>query len=72
MAHVSAASSDDGRVEHFIRRRALRPARAAARTAVFLLKVLPNLPSRPVDRVTAAPVRERVCYPTTRGMVEGS
>ena len=71
MAHVSAASSDDGRVEHFIRRRALRPARAAARTAVFLLKVLPNLPSRPVDRVTAAPVRERVCYPTTRGMVEG-
>jgi len=38
---------------------------------VFLLKVLPNLPSRPVDRVTAAPVRERVCYPTTRGMVEG-
>ena len=71
MAHVFAASSDEARVERFVRRRAFRPARAAARTAVFLLKVLPNLPSRPVDWVTSAPVRERVCYPTSRGMVEG-
>ena len=45
--------------------------RAAANTAVFLLKVLPNLPSRPVDWVTAAPVRERVCYPTAQGLGEG-
>jgi hypothetical protein len=45
--------------------------RAAANTAAFLLKVLPNLPSRPVDWLTPAPVRERVCYPTAQGLVEG-
>src|SRR6188472_987279 len=45
--------------------------RAAANTAAFLFKVLPNLPSRPVDWVTAAPVRDQVCYQTTQGMVEG-
>jgi dienelactone hydrolase len=49
----------------------LRPVRAAANTAIFLLKVLPTLPSRPVDWVTATPVRERVCYPTRDGVVEG-
>jgi hypothetical protein len=45
--------------------------RAATRTAVFLLKVLPNLPSRPVDWVTVTPVRDRVCYLTAHGPVEG-
>lgn len=45
--------------------------RAAARTAVFLLKVLPMLPSRPIDWVTAAPVVRRVTYPTTTGFAEG-
>src|SRR4029079_15091602 len=45
--------------------------RAAANTAVFLLKVLPNLPSRPVDWVTVTPVRDRVCYLTAHGPVEG-
>ena len=48
-----------------------RSLKAAARTAVFLLKVLPTLPSRPVDWVTAVPVRKRVQYPTTQGPVEG-
>jgi hypothetical protein len=43
--------------------------RAAARTATFFLKVLPMLPSGPIDRVTAAPVVERVRYPTRAGEV---
>ena len=34
-------------------------ARAAAKTAVFLLKVYRMLPSRPLDRVTPRPVVER-------------
>lgn len=45
--------------------------RAATRTAVFLLKLFPMIPSRPVDWVTATPVIERVPYPTARGMAEG-
>src|SRR5688500_16718726 len=48
-----------------------RPLRAAARTAVFSLKVLPMLPSKPVDWVTAAPLVERVRYPTPLGLAEG-
>lgn len=44
---------------------------AAGRTAAFLLKVLPTLPSRPVDWVTPAPVVERVRYPAPTGDVEG-
>jgi hypothetical protein len=44
--------------------------RASARTAVFFLKVLPMLPSRPVDWVTHTPVVERVRYPGLEGMVE--
>jgi dienelactone hydrolase len=51
--------------------RTLQSLKAAVSTTIFLLKVLPTLPSRPMDWVTATPVRERVCYPTARGMVEG-
>ncbi len=51
--------------------RATRPIRAAARTAVFFLKVLPMLPSKPVNWVTSPPVIEHVRYPTRHGQVEG-
>ncbi len=50
---------------------ATRPARAVARAAVFLLKVYPMLPSRPVDWVTKEPVIEKVRYPTNFGQAEG-
>lgn len=45
--------------------------RAAGRTAVFLLKVLPMVPSRPVDWVTTAPTVERIRYPSAHGTAEG-
>jgi hypothetical protein len=45
----------------------IAPIRAAARTATFFLKVLPMLPSRPVDWITATPVIERVKYPSRAG-----
>jgi dipeptidyl aminopeptidase/acylaminoacyl peptidase len=45
--------------------------RAAARAAVFLLKVFPMIPSRPIDWVTPAPTVDRVRYPTSRGLAEG-
>ncbi len=45
--------------------------RAVFRTAVFLLKVFPMIPSRPVDWVTPAPVVERIRYPSSHGEVEG-
>jgi hypothetical protein len=45
--------------------------RAAGRTAVFVLKVLPMLPSKPLDLITAAPIVERLEYPTTSGTAEG-
>jgi dienelactone hydrolase len=45
--------------------------RTAARTAVFVLKVLPMLPSRPLDWVTARPVIESLAYPTATGTAEG-
>src|SRR5919206_559278 len=35
----------------------------AAKTAAFLLKVYPMLPSRPVDWLTPRPVVERIRYP---------
>lgn len=41
------------------------------KTAVFLLKVLPTLPSRPIDWVTPEPVIERVRYPMPDGWAEG-
>jgi hypothetical protein len=50
---------------------ATRPIRAAARTAIFFLKILPMLPSRPVDWVTKPPVMEKVRYPTRLGQAEG-
>jgi hypothetical protein len=49
---------------------ASRPLRAAARTGAFVLKVLPMLPSGPLDWVTPAPVHERVRYPSGYGEVE--
>ena len=49
----------------------LQRVRAASRTAVFFLKVLPMLPSKPVDWVTSTPVVERVWYPTLAGRAEG-
>jgi dienelactone hydrolase len=45
--------------------------RAAAKTAVCLLKVFPMLPSRPLDWVTPRSVVERLCYPTSHGPAEG-
>src|SRR5688572_9335139 len=45
--------------------------RAAARTAVCLLKVFPMLPSGPLDWVTPRPVVERLRYPTSHGPAEG-
>ena len=45
--------------------------RAVAKSAVFLLKVFPMLPSRPVDWETPSPVVERVTYPTKYGLAEG-
>lgn len=47
------------------------PVGAAARTAVFFLKVLPMLPSGPLDWLTPAPVVEQVRYPTRDGPVAG-
>ena len=38
---------------------------------MFLLKVFPMIPSRPVDWVTPAPTMERIHYPTAHGMAEG-
>jgi hypothetical protein len=50
---------------------ATRPFRAAARAAVFFLKVFPMLPSAPVDWVTGSPVVERATYPTRTGDAQG-
>jgi dienelactone hydrolase len=46
-------------------------AHGVAKTAVFLLKVFPMLPSRPVDWVTPRPVVEQVRYSTSHGDAEG-
>lgn len=45
--------------------------RATTRSVVFELKVLPTLPSRPIDWVTPSPVVKRVQYPTRHGPTEG-
>jgi dienelactone hydrolase len=50
---------------------AARSLRAVAKSAIFLLKVFPMLPSRSVDWVTAPPLVERVEYPTRDGLAEG-
>jgi hypothetical protein len=49
----------------------LRRLRAAFRTAVFVLKVLPMLPSRPLNLVTPQPLVEMLEYPTVAGKAEG-
>jgi hypothetical protein len=49
------------------RRSLITGPRAAANTAVWLLKVFPMLPSRPVNWVTPRPVVERMTYPTSLG-----
>ncbi len=51
--------------------RATRLIQAVAKSAIFLLKVFPMLPSRPVDWVTTPPVVERARYPTHDGVAEG-
>ncbi|MEX1158403.1 MAG: hypothetical protein WEC79_05685, partial [Thermomicrobiales bacterium] len=48
-----------------------RTLRAATRTAVFFLKVLPMLPSGPLNRVTPRPIVERLSYPTCGGHADG-
>lgn len=45
--------------------------RAAGRTAVFLLKVYPMLPSRPLDWITPRPVVEPLTYSTSHGPATG-
>jgi dienelactone hydrolase len=51
--------------------RSSQSVRAAFRTAVFFLKVLPMLPSGAIDRLTPPPVVERLSYPTRDGLAEG-
>jgi hypothetical protein len=48
-----------------------RPIRAAANAAIFFLKVLPMLPSRPLNWVTKPTVVERVEFPTQSGRGQG-
>ena len=50
---------------------ATRPIRAVAKAAIFVLKLFPMLPSRPVDWVTNPPAIEKVGYPTRLGQAEG-
>ncbi len=52
-------------------RDARRATRAAAKTAVFFLKVLPMLPSRFLDRLTTPTAIDRVEFPTTDGGTGG-
>lgn len=47
------------------------PMRAAAKAAIFFLKLFPMLPSQPVDWVTKPPVVEKVRYPTCFGQAQG-
>jgi len=51
--------------------RATRPIRGVAKAAVFVLKLFPMIPSRPVDWVTPSPAVEKVKYPTHDGEAEG-
>ncbi len=48
-----------------------RTIRAAWKTTVFFLKVLPMLPSGALNWVTPRPVVERLSYPTQDGHAEG-
>src|SRR3972149_3323428 len=49
----------------------LRSIRAAIRTGVFVLKVLPMLPSKPLDLITPTPIVESLQYRTKTGKAEG-
>src|SRR5512146_1781226 len=49
---------------------AAKSVRAVSRAIVFVLKLFPMLPSRPVDWITPRPVVERVRYPRTVGEAE--
>lgn len=53
-------------------RRVALEARAAWRTAVFLFKVFPMLPSRWLDPLTPRPVVQRLRYPSSHGDAEGA
>jgi dienelactone hydrolase len=55
-----------GKVTHL-----LANVRAGWKTVVFLVKVFPMLPSRPLNWVTPRPVVERLRYPTSHGDAEG-
>lgn len=68
-----APASADRRMPSLIHvfSRATRSIRAATKTAIFFLKVLPMLPSKPVNWVTSPPLIERVRYPTRLGQIEG-
>lgn len=54
-----------------VRAHGTEPIRAAANTTVFMLKLLPMLPSSALDWITPAPLVEQVQYPTHSGPVEG-
>jgi hypothetical protein len=49
----------------------IRTVRAWTRMAIFLLKVFPMLPSKPVDWFTKKPLVEKVTYPTLHGQASG-
>ncbi len=51
--------------------RSVQSTRAAANVAVFLLKVLPMLPSRPLNWVTSTPIVEQLTYPTLTDAAHG-
>ncbi len=72
LANISSvrASQRQPGVLHTLNR-GLLPVRALIKATVFLLKVFPMLPSRPVDWVTKPPVVEKVIYPSCNGQVEG-
>src|SRR5512141_2139492 len=52
-------------------RQAMRSAGALCRAVIFVLKLFPMLPSRPVDWITPRPVVEKVSYPRGEGEAEG-
>ena len=52
-------------------RQAARSIRALSKAAVFVLKLFPMIPSRPVDWITPRPVVEKVRYPSATGEAEG-
>lgn len=49
----------------------VRSFHGAAKAAVFFLKVLPMLPSKPIDWITASPVVDQMRYPTPHGETQG-